>query len=106
MPETAPSTSAARARHLRSRRSSQNWQNREFMSKGSKIAGSPRRSAPRHHRNGKGAVGPRLLYTLALWLLLPYIFLRLLWRARKQPEYLQHIGERFGCYSVQSDPAG
>ncbi len=45
----------------------------------------------------------RLLYTIALWLLLPYIFLRLLWRARKQPEYLHHIGERFGFYYVRSD---
>ncbi|MBI5626107.1 MAG: lipid IV(A) 3-deoxy-D-manno-octulosonic acid transferase [Nitrosomonadales bacterium] len=44
----------------------------------------------------------RLLYTFALWLLLPYIFLRLLWRSRKQPEYLHHIGERFGFYSVRS----
>jgi len=46
---------------------------------------------------------PRFFYTLALWLLLPYIFLRLAWRARKQPEYLRHIGERFGFYSAQSD---
>ncbi|TAN86333.1 MAG: 3-deoxy-D-manno-octulosonic acid transferase [Gallionella sp.] len=45
-------------------------------------------------------LNPRLPYTLALWLLLPYIFLRLLWRARKQPEYLRHIGERFGFYSA------
>jgi 3-deoxy-D-manno-octulosonic-acid transferase len=45
----------------------------------------------------------RFLYALALWLLLPYIFLRLLWRARKQPEYLRHIGERFGFYPVSSD---
>ena len=45
---------------------------------------------------------PRFFYTLLLWLLLPYIFLRLLWRARKQPEYLRHIGERFGFYSVRS----
>lgn len=43
------------------------------------------------------------VYTLALWLLLPYIFLRLIWRARKQPEYLRHIGERFGFYSIRSD---
>jgi len=48
-------------------------------------------------------LGERFFYTLALWLLLPYIFLRLLWRARKQPEYLRHIGERFGFYSVSSD---
>ena len=42
-------------------------------------------------------------YTLALWLLLPYIFFRLIWRARKQPEYLRHIGERFGFYSLKSN---
>ena len=48
-------------------------------------------------------LNPRAFYTLALWLLLPYIFLRLLWRARKQPEYLRHIGERFGCYFAQSE---
>jgi len=41
------------------------------------------------------------LYSFVLWLLLPYIFFRLLWRARKQPEYLDHIGERFGFYSLQ-----
>lgn len=40
----------------------------------------------------------RLIYTVVLWLLLPYVFGHLLWRARKQPEYLQHIGERFGFY--------
>jgi 3-deoxy-D-manno-octulosonic-acid transferase len=45
----------------------------------------------------------RFFYTAALWLLLPYIFLRLLWRARKQPEYLRHIGERFGFYAVRSN---
>ena len=41
------------------------------------------------------------LYTIALWLLLPYVFLRLTLRARKQPEYLRHIGERFGFYSIR-----
>ncbi|BBJ00665.1 3-deoxy-D-manno-octulosonic acid transferase [Ferrigenium kumadai] len=45
---------------------------------------------------------PRIFYTLGLWLLLPYIFFHLLWRGRKQPEYLQHIGERFGFYSRPS----
>jgi 3-deoxy-D-manno-octulosonic-acid transferase len=45
----------------------------------------------------------RFLYTFMLWLLLPYVFLRLLWRARKQPEYLHHIAERFGKYSVHND---
>lgn len=43
------------------------------------------------------------LYTLVLWLLLPYVAFRLIWRARKQPEYLQHIGERFGFYSIHSN---
>lgn len=46
---------------------------------------------------------PRHLYTLLLWLLLPYIFIHLLWRARKQPEYLHHIAERFGFYSKKSN---
>jgi len=44
----------------------------------------------------------RFLYTLLLWLLLPFIFVRLALRARKQPEYLQHIGERFGAYPQRS----
>ena len=48
-------------------------------------------------------LNPRTFYTLALWLLLPYIFMHLAWRARKQPEYLQHIGERFGCYPQRSE---
>ena len=43
-----------------------------------------------------------LLYTFLLWLLMPYVFLRLFWRARKQPEYLQHISERFGFYRLKS----
>jgi len=47
-------------------------------------------------------LNPRLPYTLLLWLLLPYIFLRLAWRARKQPEYLRHIDERFGFFSAHS----
>ena len=40
----------------------------------------------------------RLLYTLLIHLATPLILLRLLWRARKQPEYLQHLGERWGIY--------
>ena len=46
---------------------------------------------------------PRRIYTLLLWLLLPYVFFHLLWRARKQPEYLHHIAERFGLYSIKSN---
>jgi len=41
----------------------------------------------------------RLLYTLVLHALLPWACLHLLWRARRQPEYLRHWGERFGCYA-------
>ncbi len=46
---------------------------------------------------------PRRIYTILLWLLLPYIFFHLLWRARKQPEYLQHVAERFGFYALHSN---
>ncbi|HXU93881.1 MAG TPA: lipid IV(A) 3-deoxy-D-manno-octulosonic acid transferase [Gallionella sp.] len=48
-------------------------------------------------------IKPRVLYTLGLWLLLPYILFHLLWRSRKQPEYLNHIPERFGFYRCRSD---
>ncbi|RTL57067.1 MAG: 3-deoxy-D-manno-octulosonic acid transferase [Rhodocyclaceae bacterium] len=41
---------------------------------------------------------PRLLYTLLLRLLLPWALLHLLWRGRRQPEYLQRWRERFGRY--------
>lgn len=47
----------------------------------------------------------RRFYSLCLYLLSPAILLRLAWRARKQPEYLAHIGERFGFYG-QTRPAG
>ncbi|MDR2240958.1 MAG: lipid IV(A) 3-deoxy-D-manno-octulosonic acid transferase [Zoogloeaceae bacterium] len=40
----------------------------------------------------------RFLYNLALLALLPWVWLRLRLRGRKQPEYLQHTGERFGFY--------
>jgi 3-deoxy-D-manno-octulosonic-acid transferase len=45
----------------------------------------------------------RFVYTLLLWLLLPYVFFHLWWRSRKQREYLDHIGERFGRYHVSCD---
>jgi len=37
----------------------------------------------------------RALYNALLWLLLPLIPLRLLWRGRRQPEYRAHWDERF-----------
>ncbi|WP_047534991.1 lipid IV(A) 3-deoxy-D-manno-octulosonic acid transferase [Methylotenera sp. N17] len=45
---------------------------------------------------------PHALYTLLLYLALPFVPLKLLWRGIKQPEYLQHWAERFGFYSTQS----
>lgn len=40
----------------------------------------------------------RTVYTLLLYLLLPFTPLKLLWRGRKQPEYLAHWQERYGFY--------
>lgn len=45
----------------------------------------------------------RLFYTLGLWLLLPLIFLHLVKRAFRQPEYLRHVGERFGFFPPPPD---
>jgi len=45
----------------------------------------------------------RLLYTVLLLLLLPLVPLRLLWRSLRQPEYLQHCGERFGFFGPVPD---
>lgn len=41
----------------------------------------------------------RLVYALLLYLALPYTVLHLLWRARRQPAYLQYWRERFGFYA-------
>ena len=38
----------------------------------------------------------RFVYTLALFALLPFTLLYLVWRARRQPAYLKHWRERFG----------
>ena len=38
----------------------------------------------------------RLIYSLAWLLLLPFAFCYLIWRARRQPEYLRHWPERLG----------
>ena len=40
----------------------------------------------------------RLLYTLVLYLLLPWALLHLVLRSRKQPAYLEHVGERFSVF--------
>lgn len=43
----------------------------------------------------------RLLYSLVFYLAQPLVWLRLAWRAHKQPEYLQHVGERYGFYPAK-----
>ena len=43
---------------------------------------------------------PRLLYSILFYLAQPLIWARLAWRARRQPEYLQHVGERYGSYPI------
>lgn len=45
-----------------------------------------------------GRLMARLAYSLLLYLITPLIWMRLLWRGRKQPEYLQNLGERYGFY--------
>ena len=45
----------------------------------------------------------RFAYTLLLYLLLPYVLARLVWRARRQRGYLEQVSERFGHYT---QPAG
>ena len=38
----------------------------------------------------------RALYQILLWLALPFVPLRLWWRSRREPEYGERVGERFG----------
>jgi 3-deoxy-D-manno-octulosonic-acid transferase len=40
----------------------------------------------------------RALYSLAWWLALPLVLARLWWRGRREPDYRQHMAERFGFY--------
>jgi 3-deoxy-D-manno-octulosonic-acid transferase len=37
-----------------------------------------------------------LAYSLLFYLAMPLVWLRLLWRGRRQPAYRQHFGERHG----------
>jgi 3-deoxy-D-manno-octulosonic-acid transferase len=46
---------------------------------------------------------PRLLYSLLVFALLPWALLHLLWRARRQPQYLRHWTERFGFFGARPD---
>jgi len=47
--------------------------------------------------------GARFLYTLVVYLLLPYVLLRLVWRSRRQRGYREHVTERFGYYPRHTD---
>ncbi|MGN8554798.1 UNVERIFIED_CONTAM: hypothetical protein OHV15_19690, partial [Microbacterium sp. SLM126] len=40
----------------------------------------------------------RIIYTLLWLVILPLALLRLAWRSRKEPGYVQHVGERLGRY--------
>ncbi len=45
----------------------------------------------------------RGMYSLLLYLGLPLVLLRLLWRGRRQPGYLRNIPERFGFHAPAGD---
>jgi 3-deoxy-D-manno-octulosonic-acid transferase len=45
--------------------------------------------------------GSLRFYSLLWWCLLPFVVVRLLWRSRREPGYLQYLAERFAFYSVQ-----
>ena len=45
----------------------------------------------------------RFGYSLLWYLATPLLLLRLLWRTRRQPEYLRHVAERFGFYRDAAD---
>ena len=42
----------------------------------------------------------RWLYSLLFYLVQPLVWMRFVWRARRQPEYFRHVGERYGFYDV------
>jgi 3-deoxy-D-manno-octulosonic-acid transferase len=43
----------------------------------------------------------RVIYTLALYLLVPAVLARLLWRSRRAPDYRRRWGERFALYRAR-----
>ena len=46
-----------------------------------------------------GLLVMRSLYTALMYLVLPFLPLRLWWRGRSEPGYREHVGERFGSYA-------
>jgi 3-deoxy-D-manno-octulosonic-acid transferase len=47
---------------------------------------------------------PRFFYSIAILALLPWALLHLLWRSRRQPDYLKNWAERFGLYPSPRSP--
>ena len=45
----------------------------------------------------------RWFYTIAWYLAMPLALAWLLWRSRRQPAYLDHLGERFGAHARRTD---
>ena len=43
----------------------------------------------------------RLIYSAIFYAAQPLVWLRLLWRGRRQPEYRQHVGERYGFFAAR-----
>lgn len=48
----------------------------------------------------------RWCYTALFYLLMPFVVLRLLWRARRAPLYRRRIAERFGFFAQAAAPGG
>lgn len=44
---------------------------------------------------------PKFVYSILLYLALPFVPVKLIWRGIKQPTYLKHWGERFGFYDLK-----
>ena len=47
----------------------------------------------------------RYLYSAFLYLVVPLLLLRMLWRSRRAPAYRQRLLERFGCFEVPGQQA-
>ncbi|WP_065339792.1 lipid IV(A) 3-deoxy-D-manno-octulosonic acid transferase [Azoarcus olearius] len=60
----------------------------------------PTRPSPQRSPRALQARLASLAYSLLWALALPLVVARLAWRARKQPAYLHHLGERFGRYAA------
>ena len=48
----------------------------------------------------------RYVYSALLYLLLPFLLLRLLWRSRRAPAYRRRIAERFGLFTLPGQHRG